>query len=172
MAGLRPSRSALNIPKRDLFQNLLELWISLQRPPTYMEVDGSISRFSAKTYANRFGSWTKALENFVEWANQDTEDATSQPLSQTDSSEPAPTDQSNILSAQKKRQPTLRQRFRVLERDRFTYQSCGASPTKNPNVTLEVDHIVPWSRGGPTEDDNLEVKCKQCNLGKGNAFEA
>lgn len=172
MAGLSPSRSTLNIPENDLFQNLLELWINLQRPPTYGEVDGSTSRFSAKTYANRFGSWTKAIESFVEWANQDSVYAISQPQSQTTSSEPVPNDQSNNLSDRKKRQTTLRQRFRVLKRDRFTCQSCGASPAKSLGVELEVDHIVPWSRGGPTEDDNLETKCKQCNLGKGNAFEA
>jgi hypothetical protein len=172
MAGLSPSRSTLNIPENGLFQNLLELWISLQRQPTYNDVNGSTSRFSAKTYANRFGSWTKALESFVLWVNQDTVDATSPPQSQTISSEPDSSDQSNNLSAQKKRQPTLRQRFRVLERDRFTCQSCGASPAKGSDVPLEIDHIVPWSKGGLTEDANLEVKCKQCNLGKGNAFEA
>ena len=36
---------------------------------------------------------------------------------------------------------------------------------------IQVDHIVPWSKGGETEESNLQTKCKKCNLGKGNAFD-
>jgi len=69
-----------------------------------------------------------------------------------------------------KREITDRLRFRVLMRDGFTCVSCGASPTKALGVELHVDHIVPWSIGGETEESNLQTKCSQCNLGKGNAF--
>jgi hypothetical protein len=31
-----------------------------------------------------------------------------------------------------------------------------------------ADHIIPWSYGGPTEEWNLQVLCKYCNLEKGN----
>ncbi len=50
-------------------------------------------------------------------------------------------------------------------------QSCGASPLKSREVELHVDHIIPWSKGGETEEGNLEAKCSKCNLGKGNAFD-
>ena len=63
-----------------------------------------------------------------------------------------------------------RMRFRILLRDGFECQSCGASPLKNRGVELHVDHILPWSKGGETEDENLETKCTRCNLGKGDAF--
>ena len=33
---------------------------------------------------------------------------------------------------------------------------------------LEVDHILPFSLGGKTEIDNLQILCKTCNLKKGN----
>ena len=63
-----------------------------------------------------------------------------------------------------------RMRFRILSRDGFTCQSCGASPIKERGVELHVDHIIPWSKGGETVESNLQTKCKKCNLGKGNAF--
>lgn len=33
---------------------------------------------------------------------------------------------------------------------------------------MQGDHIVPWSQGGHTTDDNLQMLCKQCNATKGN----
>jgi hypothetical protein len=32
---------------------------------------------------------------------------------------------------------------------------------------LELDHIVPYSRGGPDTVDNLRVLCKPCNVRRG-----
>ena len=55
-------------------------------------------------------------------------------------------------------------RYQVLARDRRCLL-CGA--TKD-DTKLHVDHIVPWSQGGPTELDNLQTLCARCNLGKGN----
>ena len=67
---------------------------------------------------------------------------------------------------QKGRDPSTRLRFEVLARDKFTCRFCGASPTKDPSVTLHIDHIVPWSKGGKTSLDNLQTLCAKCNLGK------
>jgi len=68
--------------------------------------------------------------------------------------------------AQKSRDPSPRLRFEVLARDKFTCRFCGASPTKDPSVTLHIDHIIPWSKGGETSLDNLQTLCSKCNLGK------
>lgn len=54
-------------------------------------------------------------------------------------------------------------RFRILQRDDFTCRYCGA---KAPDVKLEVDHIVPVSRGGNLRSDNLITACWSCNQGK------
>jgi len=57
-------------------------------------------------------------------------------------------------------------RYKILKRDRFTCKSCGA---RAPDVELEVDHIIPVSKGGKELDEsNLETKCKDCNRGKSN----
>ena len=68
--------------------------------------------------------------------------------------------------AQKSRDPSPRLRFEVLVRDKFTCRFCGASPNKDPSVTLHIDHIIPWSKGGKTTISNLQTLCSTCNLGK------
>jgi len=52
----------------------------------------------------------------------------------------------------------------VRARDKYTCQYCGEIMPKR----LEVDHIVPRSKGGPTTPDNLVVSCHDCNQRKGN----
>lgn len=55
-------------------------------------------------------------------------------------------------------------RYKILKRDRNTCQSCGA---RAPEVELEVDHIIPISKGGKEFDEkNLTTKCRDCNRGK------
>lgn len=59
--------------------------------------------------------------------------------------------------------PSLR--YKILKRDRFTCKSCGA---RAPEVELEVDHIIPTSKGGTDDEKNLVATCTECNRGKGN----
>lgn len=33
---------------------------------------------------------------------------------------------------------------------------------------LEIDHIIPISKGGREDERNMQVLCKKCNLSKGN----
>lgn len=46
---------------------------------------------------------------------------------------------------------------------------CGASPKKNSEVTLEVDHIIPVAEGGTNDPKNLQTLCWSCNQGKTDA---
>jgi hypothetical protein len=68
------------------------------------------------------------------------------------------------------RAPSLRLRFRVFQRDRFTCRACGRSPATQSGVVLHVDHIVPYSGPGETILDNLQTLCEQCNLGKSDSL--
>ena len=52
-------------------------------------------------------------------------------------------------------------RWGVWERDDFTCRHCGA------RQRLSVDHIIPESRGGTLEPDNLQTLCRTCNSPKG-----
>ena len=53
-------------------------------------------------------------------------------------------------------------------RDNFTCCNCGNSIHKEPNLLLEIDHIVPVSKGGCTTEDNLQTLCWKCNRAKSN----
>ena len=66
------------------------------------------------------------------------------------------------------RTANLRQRFRVIKRDGFKCVVCGASPATTLGLELNIDHVVPWSKGGETVEDNLQTLCQNCNQGKSN----
>ena len=57
-------------------------------------------------------------------------------------------------------------RYEVLKRDGFRCRICGA--TAQDGVRLEVDHIIPVSKGGKSIMENLQTLCERCNKGKGN----
>ncbi len=59
----------------------------------------------------------------------------------------------------------------IKKRDDYTCQKCGNSVYKEPNLLLEVDHIVPISKGGKTEASNLQTLCWRCNREKGDKKE-
>ncbi|WP_143715415.1 HNH endonuclease [Alkalithermobacter paradoxus] len=55
----------------------------------------------------------------------------------------------------------------IKERDNYTCRICHNSTEKEPNLLLEIDHIVPISRGGKTEVENLQTLRWKCNRRKG-----
>lgn len=55
-------------------------------------------------------------------------------------------------------------RFEVFKRDKYVCQYCGAC---GPDVELEIDHVIPVSRGGTDDINNLKTACFKCNRGKG-----
>lgn len=62
--------------------------------------------------------------------------------------------------------PALKESIKM--RDDYTCCECGNSIYKEPNLLLEVDHIIPISKGGKTEPNNLQTLCWKCNRAKSN----
>ncbi len=151
-AGLTISNE-INISDERLFENILTLWLHFGRQPRRGELARAPSLISQSPYKRRFGSWTAALEAFVTYAN-------------ASGSEDTPSLETVETRHSTTRDPSIRLRWKVLQRDRFTCRGCGASPALNPGVELHVDHIKPWSEGGETTLENLQALCSTCNLGK------
>lgn len=153
-AGLEKTRN-LHLTNEQLLENLVEVWLKLGRQPKYQDLTKDNSLFSSGTYENRFGTWRKALEAFVVWANEGIA--------------PESNPESIRSSCQRRRTPrniNWRLRALVLMRDGARCQLCGAEA--RTGATLDVDHVVPWSKGGETTFENLQILCRVCNIGKSN----
>ena len=66
-----------------------------------------------------------------------------------------------------KRRGLKKLRVLVFTRDGHKCRFCGRG---SPDVELHVDHIIPVAAGGDDELENLQTLCKDCNLGKSDAF--
>ncbi len=55
----------------------------------------------------------------------------------------------------------------IKNRDNFTCCCCGNSTHAEPNLLLEIDHIIPIAKGGCTVEENLQTLCWKCNRAKG-----
>ena len=157
-AGLNNGRPDLGHDHSVWMQNIFDLWLLSGRQPTYGDMRSPASRFSPEGYAKRYGTWTDALRAFQAWI-----DETGSPDEQSLSARPDAPDSRHRTG----RSPNLRLRWSVLSRDRFTCLSCGRSPANDAGTVLHVDHIVPYSKGGETEEENLQTLCDRCNYGKG-----
>jgi 5-methylcytosine-specific restriction endonuclease McrA len=140
-----------NISDEDLFANLVDVWTALGRQPRCRDLRPGPSRFSWNTYACRFSTWRKALAAFFLWANE---------------GEILPAPGGNGKKAGRKTPRNINWRLRalVLMRDGARCKLCGAAPSDG--IRLHVDHVKPWSKGGETVLENLQILCNVCNIGK------
>lgn len=63
---------------------------------------------------------------------------------------------------------TSKLREKIKNRDNYTCQNCSLSTREEPNLLLEIDHIMPVSKGGTTTEKNLQTLCWKCNRSKSN----
>ena len=152
-----------NISEEELFDNIEEVWIKLGRQPLYKEIKYPLSKYSTRPYEKKFGTWRKALEAFIEYINsgnkkfQDTEENEQNERN---------FDTLEITTKHKtKRNISERLKVQVLMRDGNKCKLCGVTVT---GEDIHFDHIKPWSKGGETILENLQVLCARHNLAKGN----
>lgn len=197
-AGIEQIPHGRRYTEEEIFDNLLNVWTNYGRPPTALEMDTAPSIVGKNAYIIRYGGWRAALKAFVERANSEAERSPDNDIHTIPKAdvEPAPEAQttaakiSNIESInsaksalrppvrrramhpnvqpEDRRDPSIGLRFRVLQRDNFKCVLCGDHPALNAGCTLHVDHILPWSKGGKTTEDNLRALCAVCNIGRGN----
>ena len=55
-------------------------------------------------------------------------------------------------------------RFEVLKKSNFKCSYCGKT---SDDVRLVIDHVIPVSKNGTKNEDNLVASCELCNSGKG-----
>lgn len=63
---------------------------------------------------------------------------------------------------------TSKLRSFIKSRDRHTCRSCSVSVAAEPHLLLEVDHVIPVSKGGLSTPENLQTLCWRCNRTKSN----
>lgn len=169
-AGLNPARSPFDIQDELLFKNLAAVWIKLGRQPSHRDMKAPLSKHGGSTYIRHFGTWMDALRKFIEYENAEfKEDEEIEKEKLIDNVAEQTVEPQTVQKDT--RSISLRLRFSVFLRDGFRCTACGKSPVTNPGVELHCDHILPWSKGGKTNIDNLKTLCSDCNLGKGNMTE-
>lgn len=94
-------------------------------------------------YGDWYGGWVKAVieKRFHDYGFPEYE--------------PEPSNRSKRRSISKKKL------IAVMQKSNSTCVACGSTED------LHVDHIIPLSRGGTNDLDNLQMLCSRCNLSKG-----
>ena len=171
-----PKTRNLRISNEELFSNLIDIWTKFGQQPHYNDLTSQTSKYSSATYEKRFGTWRKALEAFVVWANEGKAQAIEVPPQKEKvlqkpngaQSKAKPLPKQGIFRHRTSRTINHRLRFLVMRRDNFKCKITGRSPATDQTVILEVDHIVPWDKGGETVMENLQTLAKDINIGKSN----
>ncbi|MBI5326695.1 MAG: HNH endonuclease [Deltaproteobacteria bacterium] len=161
-AGLKITRKQ-NLSEKELFENIEEAWVKLGRQPLYEEMKKPLSKYSQMPYRKIFGGWRKALEAFIEYINSNNEE-----VQETEENEQDENNSDTVEIAIKhktKRNISERLKVQVLMRDGNKCKLCGITVT---GEDIHFDHIKPWSKGGKTVLENLQVLCATHNLAKGN----
>lgn len=158
----RPFASNRIYSNRELFDEMERIWRLKGQRPSRTEWESSNPKISYSTYKQRFGGWSNACLQFIEYKSNGLID-NGEPSSTIPATNPKP----EVL--REGRDVPLRIRLHVLNRDNFRCVFCGRSPATDIGVKLHIDHIKPFSKGGKSSVENLQTLCFECNLGKSNS---
>jgi len=158
-AGLKLTQYR-DVSTEELFDNLEQVWISIGRQPTFRDIKKPNSKYSVHQYIAKFETWRNGLEAFIKHINTDKVTEITSETSTESTQVPE-----HILKHKTKRSPSERLKVQVLIRDGNKCRLCGITIV---GKNIHFDHIKPWSKGGETTLENLQVLCDVHNLAKGN----
>ena len=170
-AGLSVSHR-YRIPDLEFFTSLERLWRLLASRPVPLRTRSCENRHFQRRLRAPFRLLGAALRAFADWANSKSFHSAHAKLPNHPPKPKLTTRHPNahpLKSVRTPRQPVLGLRHQILRRDHYRCVHCGRSPATDPRIVLHIDHIHPWSKGGPTTKENLQTLCHQCNAGKSTA---
>ena len=139
----------------DLLDNIKRVWLQKGIQPTRRDMDNKAwSSISSGTYLRHFVTWYNALDRFVEYINSDDGES----IIDLDEGK----NEVNGVKHKTKREPSDRLKVQVLMRDGNKCRICGVVCDGGIHK-MHFDHIIPWSKGGETTLENLQVLCSVCN---------
>ena len=150
LIGIVGGRERRHSPAQ-LIGNLEAVWKELGFRPGKRQIAAHGAGISESPYRRHWGSLLSACERLAEF--HDGSISREQLLAGSTTAAPRVT-------------IPLKDRWAVLKRDSYRCAKCGASPSSDHTVELEVDHIHPVIRGGGNSLDNLQALCRKCNQGK------
>jgi hypothetical protein len=150
LIGIPGGREKL-YPTEQLIENLESIWKQLGFPPGKRQIASHGAKISERPYIRHWGSVRSACVALAAFHNG------SLSREQLLAGDANTTQRTTI---------PLKTRWEVLKRDNYRCVKCGASPSNDHTVELEVDHIDPVAKGGGNEIHNLQTLCKKCNQGK------
>lgn len=165
-ANLQPTGfHTAGITDAELFEDIANVWLKIGKQPSIRHFKATgLSKYGATTYTRHFGSWNNALKQFAQAMQNPQADNKTQEPQEPQQTQP----QTHTYQHRTPRDPNYRLKYQVMMRDQCRCRICGKSPATTPGVQLEIDHIIPYSKGGETTLDNLQTLCTKCNKGKSN----
>jgi hypothetical protein len=148
--GIAGGRERRHSPD-ELIQNLQCAWEEIGFPPGKRKIAMLGRRISESPYRRHWGSLRAACESLA--AFQEGRISREELLA-------------GRVDVPVRMTISLTDRWAVLKRDNYRCVRCGASPSSDHSVELEVDHITPVASGGRNNIENLQTLCRKCNQGK------
>jgi len=146
-AGFSYGSQAHTYTTLELIDNLEQVWREIGYPPGKRKLPKHGYRISERPYVNRWGSVAEACKVLKRYKDGEITESDLLPDDRPRSRRTIP----------------MRLRWKILTRDNYQCVKCGKRP---PEVKLEIDHIIPWSKEGTDCEDNLQTLCNICNSGK------
>lgn len=150
LIGIAGGRKRQYSPE-ELISNLEAIWQELGYPPGKRYIATLGDKISENPYKRHWGSVRAACEALAAYHSG---------RISKDELIGGNTDKPSRISV------PLKDRWAVLKRDKYRCNKCGASPSNDHKVELEIDHIIPVAKGGGNAIENLQTLCRNCNQGK------